>query len=168
MTLVQVANSLEMPGSDFGYLPEMADPPDFQPGSTIPLTSIPRGLASLFGRWGFYVGARRYLRSCPAITILKFDLNDHIAAIHAWKIAALNSLLDSVGLQKARLAERIRDMSSAQSCTGGNAEWTEQLHADISRLREQIAYTRRTMSPAFERSPESSARTGNHPRRSRQ
>lgn len=168
ITLVQVANALEMPGSDFGCLPEMTDPPVFQPGNAFPETSIPCGLGSLFGRWGFYLSARRHLRRCPAIAALEFDLHDHVAAIHAWKVTALHSLLDSVGSQRARLVERIREISTVQICTGGNTEWTEQLQTDISRLREQIAQTPHPMSHSLEPSPESSGQSENHTRKSSQ
>lgn len=174
VTLVQVANALEIPGSDLGYMPALPGLPEFRldhylPASTnLPVTAIPRGMGSLFGRWGFYLGARKTLRCSPAMGVIKCALADHISTIQAWKVTALRALLDAFGAQRSRLEQRIHEISSAQTCTGGADEWLQQLRADISRLREPSTLSGQPMPGTAERSSESAVGPDNHSRRSSQ
>lgn len=174
LTLVQVANTLEMPGGDLGYMPALPDLPEFRldhylPATTaLPLTVLPRGMGSVFGRWGFYLSARKALRHSPAIPIIRSALTDHLSTIRAWRVSALRSLLDAFDAQRSRLEQRIGDISVAQPCADGANEWRQQLQADIARLREPSTLAGGPIPGKLTQSSESTVEPDNHTRRSSQ
>lgn len=138
MVLVRAANALEMPGSDFGILPTVPDPPAFPPMNTVLRVTIPRRLGSFLGRWGFYHDAHKWLRRCSAIDAVKQSLNAHLVAVHAWKLAALHALNDSFESQQARLAQRIDHVGPIHAgSNNASYDWIEPLLADISTLIEK-------------------------------
>jgi hypothetical protein len=172
---VQVTNALEIPGGDLGSMPALPELPEFRldhylPAATkLPVTAISRGMGSLFGRWGFYLGARRTLRDSPAVAVIRCALYDHITAIGTWRVAALRGLLDAFGAQRSRLEERICEISSARQSTADDTdEWCQQLQADISRLHEPSVATGQPMPDTSAPSSESATEPDNHPRRSGQ
>ncbi|MFT4063645.1 dynamin family protein [Paraburkholderia sp.] len=174
VTLVQVANALEIPGSDLGYMPALPELPEFRfdrylPATrNLPVTVIRRGLGSTLGRWGFYLGARRALRHSPAIAIIKSALADHIATIGTWRVTASRMLFDAFAAQRSGLEQRLHEISTVKTDTGGGDEWLRQLEADISRLREPSIPTGQPAPGTAERLSESTVAPENHPRRSRQ
>lgn len=174
VTLVQTANALEIPGSDLGYMPALPGLPEFRldhylPAATnLPATVIPRGIGSLFGRWGFYLGARRTLRYSPAIGIIRCALNDHIATVRAWRVTALRALLDAFGAQRLRLEQQIHRISTARTDANSADEWLQQMRADISRLHEPSILTGSPIPGTAERSSGSAVEPDHNPRRSSQ
>lgn len=175
VTLVQVANALEIPGGDLGYMPPLPELPEFNldhylpRGTKLPATAILRRMGSLFGRWGFYLGARRTLRDSPAIAVIRYALDDHITAIGTWRVAALRSLLDAFGAQRSRLEERIAEISSArQGTTGDTDQWCRQLQADIARLHEPSMSAAPLLPGNCAPSSQSATEPDNQPRRSSQ
>ncbi|WP_458024834.1 dynamin family protein [Paraburkholderia caledonica] len=174
VTLVQAANALELPGSDLGYMPPLPALPEFRlghylpAGTNLPVTVIPRGIGSLFGRWGFYLGARKTLRYSPAIGIIRCALIDHIATVRAWRVTALRALLDAFGAQRLRLEQHIREITTTATGAHSADEWLQQLRADISRLHDPSIVTGSPMPGIAERSSESAIGHDNHTRRSSQ
>lgn len=142
VALVSAANVLELPGSEFGYLPMPGDPPAFTPEGCLPSIRIPSGLGTLLGRWGFYLSARRMLRRSDAISVVGSCLNNHFVLLNAWKRSSLKILLEAYAMEQTRLCAWVTETNRRADSASTDA-WTEQLLNDIALLREHTEHTGR-------------------------
>ncbi|WP_109482706.1 dynamin family protein [Paraburkholderia sp. C35] len=138
MVLVTAANTLQVPGSGFGYLPPLHAPPAPHPVRATLAVTIPNQLSTFIGRWGFYLDARRYLRRSPAISAARQLLNDHLAAVQTWKGSSLSVLSDAFDAQYAQLKRYLEPLDTQKGDSFGDAR-TAELLADLSMLHEPEA-----------------------------
>ena len=109
--------------------PVADSPPVFVLDAQMLKTVIPRAHAWIFGRWGFYLSARKHLLRSTSMDIVRHALLAHIENVEAWKHHSLATLSKGLAEHIERLqATKRRDDPLAR-------EIAERLRADIARLR---------------------------------
>ncbi len=122
-----LADALGLPGV-VPALPVSFIAPAFVLQDELPMTLLPGSWGRVFGRLGFYFGARVTLRSSPSVQIATRSLDLYLQLLETWKQRSLTSLAQALTEHLERF-ERARDQGDER-----NSQNIQRLSDDIAIL----------------------------------
>lgn len=114
-------------------LPDRGDPPVFMLGSTIQGVLLPTTLGKIFGRWAFYLSARRTLFRHESVSQMLDALSEYKSFLYAWSAQSLRRTAKTLDeyLEYVQALKADRDLACREK--------NDDLCRSIERIRDVFA-----------------------------